>query len=172
MLHRAYVLLGSNHEPEANLKEAIAALQEDVRVEAISPVYETAPVGQENPAAAPYLNAASLIKTRLPPELFKVEVLQPVEIMLGRRRGPGQPVMIDLDLMLWDDAILDFGAKPWHVPHPDVIRYLHAARPLADLAPDYVHPEDGRTLAAIAAALAIGLPESALRPRRDLYLRG
>jgi len=77
-------------------------------------------------------------------------------------------VTIDLDLMLWDETILDFGAKPWHVPHPDAARYIHAARPLADLAPDYIHPEDGRTLAEIAAAL----PEKGLRRRADLHLRG
>ena len=116
----------------------------------------------------PYLNAAILVETTYSPQLLKIQVLQPIEIVQKRQHGPHAPVSIDLDLMLWDEAVLDYGARPWHVPHPDVTHYLHAARPLADLAPNAIHPEDGRTLAAIAASLE----GPGLRLREDVRLEG
>jgi 2-amino-4-hydroxy-6-hydroxymethyldihydropteridine diphosphokinase len=170
MLHRALILLGSNHEPERNLQDALHALAQQCRVRAVSPVYESPAVGPD-PALATgdcYLNAAVLAETERSPELFKIQVLQPIEIFQNRQHGSRTPVSIDLDLMLWDDAVLDYGAKPWHVPHPDVIRYLHAARPLADLAPETIHPEDGRTLAEIAASL----DNPQLQLRTDIRLEG
>lgn len=170
MIHRALILFGSNHEPERNLQDALRALGQHCRVRAVSPVYESPAVGQD-PATATgdcYLNVAVLAETERSPELFKIQVLQPIEIFQNRQHGSQALVSIDLDLMLWDDAVLDYGAKPWHVPHPDVTRYLHAARPLADLAPETVHPEDGRTLAEIAASL----DNPHLRLRADLRLKG
>ena len=163
MTHQAFILIGSNHEPENNLSQALRALREQCHVRAVSPVYESDAVGD---GVGPYLNAAILVDTTHSPELLKIQVLQPIEIFQKRQHGLHAPVSIDLDLMLWDEAVLDYGARPWHVPHPDVTQYLHAARPLADLAPDAIHPEDGRTLAAIAAALE----DQSLRPRPDVRL--
>ena len=163
MTHQAFILIGSNHEPENNLSQALNALRGQCHVRAVSPVYESDAVGNGDGL---YLNAAILVETTHSPELLKIQVLQPIEIFQKRQHGLHAPVSIDLDLMLWDEAVLDYGARPWHVPHPDVTRYLHAARPLADLAPDAIHPEDGRTLAAIAAALE----DESLRLRPDVRL--
>ena len=80
-----------------------------------------------------------------------------------QRHGVGDQV-IDLDLALWND-----GVNP--PPDPDIVRYLHAARPLADLAPDLVHPTDGRCLALIAADLESTVAvDDFPRPRPDVIL--
>lgn len=163
MTHRASIILGSNHAAEVNLPRAVAALRQRCDVIAVSPVYES-PATQGGESI--YLNAAVCIETDLSPLACKQDVLGAVERALGRVRGPGAPVAIDLDLALWDDAAFTYGDKPWRVPHPDILCHAHAARPLADLAPDFVHPEDGRTLSEIAASL----PSDHLTRRDDVVL--
>lgn len=154
-MHRVFVSLGSNISPEANLRACVRLLRDRCDVLAVSPVYETAPVGyteQEN-----FLNAAVLLETDLTPERLRAELLDAIEHALKRERDPlnkNAPRTIDLDIALWDDGSFDYGTKPWHVPDKDITRFIHVARPLADLAPEYVHPEDGRTLANIADALS------------------
>lgn len=166
-MHRVFLSLGSNIEPEANLRACLGVLRQKCTVLAVSPVYETAPVGYSQ--QPDFLNAAVLLETPLSPEAFRAQVILPIERALGRVRDPhnkNAPRTIDLDIALWDGDSFDFGEKPWHVPDPDITRYIHVARPLADLAPDYVHPEDGRTLAEIAGSL----PASGLRRRPDIRL--
>ena len=162
MTHRVFLSLGSNIDPAANLRASLDLLRQWCEVRAVSPVYQTAPVGYTQQAS--FLNAAVLLETDLTPEAFRQSVILPIERALKRVRDPSNknaPRTIDLDIALWDEAIFDFGEKPWHVPDRDIVRFIHLARPLADLAPDYVHPEDGRTLAQIAAEL----------PAEGLYLR-
>ena len=163
-MNRVYLLLGSNVEPERNLPAAVQELRDHGLI-AVSRVYETIPVGTDHPAV--YLNAAALLETTRGPEAVKREVCGGVETSLGRVRDPDEkcaPRTIDLDLALWNDEILTvLGAA---VPDPDILRYLHAARPLADLAPGQPYPGDGRTLAAIVHAL-----ESSTGSRRFPRLR-
>ncbi len=152
MSHRAYLTFGSNVDAERNLPAGLALLRPH-GLAAVSSVYETAAVGTRE--ARPFLNAAAMVITDRPPEEFKLAVCRRIEAQLGRVRVPGDkfaPRTIDLDIALWDDAVLDVLGSP--VPDPDILRQLHVARPLADLAPDLVHPVDGRTLGIIAAALA------------------
>jgi 2-amino-4-hydroxy-6-hydroxymethyldihydropteridine diphosphokinase len=166
-LHRGCVVLGSNIAPEVNLAACVALLREQCRVLAVSPVYETAPVGYT--AQANFLNAAVMVETALPPDEFRRQVIVPIEQRLGRLRDPtnkNAPRTIDLDIALWDEESFDYGEKPWHVPDENITRFIHVARPLADLAPGYVHPDDGRTLAEIAAAL----PAGGITRRDDLTL--
>ncbi len=152
--HSVFVSLGSNIRPAENLAAAVRLLRERCRVVAVSAVYRTAPQG--DPAQADFLNAAVKLQTTLTPETFKTEVIGDIECALGRVRDPlnkNAPRTIDLDISLWDDSVFDYGEKPWHVPEPDIVRFAHVAVPLAELAPDYVHPETGQTLAQIAAGL-------------------
>ncbi len=146
-----YLLLGSNVEPERHLPAAVDLLRSHGLV-AVSAVYETAPVGTDHPA--PFLNAAALIMTDLTPEAVKHDVCGGIERALGRVRDPQDkfaPRTIDLDIGLWEDAVFEVAGAS--VPDPDILRYLHAARPLADLAPVLVHPVDGRPLATVARDL-------------------
>jgi 2-amino-4-hydroxy-6-hydroxymethyldihydropteridine diphosphokinase len=150
--HRVYLSFGSNVDPERNLPAGLALLHSQ-GLAAISSVYETAPVGTRDPRR--FLNAAVLVVTDHPPVEFKLSVCREIEARLGRVRRPGDrfaPRTIDVDIALWDDAVLDLLGSP--VPDPDILRHLHVALPLAELAPDLTHPVDGRTLGEIAAALA------------------
>ncbi len=150
--NRAFVLLGSNIDPLKNLPAAVALLKERVTVVATSPIYETAPVGTTDSTV--FQNGATLIHTQLSAAELKTQVLLPIEEALGRVRTEDKnaPRTIDLDIALFNYAVLDLG--PRHIPDPDLLVYAHMAVPLADLAPYYVHPETGQALAEIAATLS------------------
>lgn len=147
-----YVSLGSNIEPEKNLVQVVRLLRSKCKVIAVSSVYRTAPQGfSEQPD---FLNMAVQLSTSLSPETFKTDILDWIERELGRQRDPlnkNAPRTIDLDISLWDGGVIEYGAKPWRVPDPDIVRFAHVAIPLAELAPDFVHPTEGATLAEIAA---------------------
>jgi 2-amino-4-hydroxy-6-hydroxymethyldihydropteridine diphosphokinase len=147
-----YVSLGSNIEPEKNVKQAIQLLETKTKVQAISSTYRTAPQGFIE--QADFLNMAVCIETSLDPFTFKKEVLDWIERELGRVRDPqnkNAPRTIDLDISLWDNAVFEYGDKPWRVPDPDILKFTHVAIPLAEIAPDYIHPVEHMTLSEIAA---------------------
>jgi 2-amino-4-hydroxy-6-hydroxymethyldihydropteridine diphosphokinase len=148
----AYVSLGSNIEPGTNLKRAIELLGKKGTVRVISSAYRTAPQGFVE--QADFLNMAVCVETSLDPFTFKKDVLDWVEHELGRVRDPqnkNAPRTIDLDISLWDSAIFEYGDKPWRVPDPDILKFAHVAIPLAEIAPDYIHPVEHITLTEIAA---------------------
>jgi 2-amino-4-hydroxy-6-hydroxymethyldihydropteridine diphosphokinase len=129
----------------------VRLLAERCAVLARSPVYRTPPQGFAD--QPDFYNMAVKVATALSPADFKQDVLARIEQALGRLRDPhnrNAPRTIDLDIALWGEAVLEYGAKPWRVPDPDILRFAHLAVPLAALAPDYVHPETGATLAQIA----------------------
>lgn len=157
----AYVALGSNIDPETNLPAAIKHLRRWATVLEVSPVYVTPPQGYTE--QADFYNMAVKVLTRRTPEAFKTQVIDWIERELKRERDPDNknaPRTIDLDLVLWGDTTLEYGDKPWQIPDPDITRFAHVAVPLADLAPDLMHPTEGKTLSAIAA----GLDSDAMRP--------
>lgn len=147
-----YVSLGSNINPEHNLVEAVRLLRLKCEVLAVSSVYRTPPQGYMQ--QSDFLNLSVQLRTSLQPETFKHEVLDWIERELGRVRDPNNknaPRTIDLDISLWGDEVFEYGAKPWRVPDPDVVRFAHVAVPLAELAPDFVHPVEMTPLSKIAA---------------------
>jgi len=138
-----YIALGSNlGDRIANLQAAIQALQPFLRVLGQSPVYETAPWGYAN--QPDYLNQVIRGETELPPqELF--QRLKAIEADLGReptfRNGPRT---IDLDILLYDDLVLD--SPILTIPHPRFSERAFVLFPLADLAPGLRHPITGETV--------------------------
>jgi 2-amino-4-hydroxy-6-hydroxymethyldihydropteridine diphosphokinase len=162
--HRVYIALGSNIEPEQNLREAIRQLAARCTLLAVSPVYQTRPVGKTD--QPDFMNAAALIETELEPAALKAQVLQEIERTLGRVRSADKnaPRTIDLDITLYSDQVLDLGQR--HIPDPDLLRYPHIAVPMSDLAPQYVHPESGEKLQEIAERM----PSAGLVPRPDIEL--
>jgi 2-amino-4-hydroxy-6-hydroxymethyldihydropteridine diphosphokinase len=158
--------LGSNIEPERNLPRCVALLAERCQVLAISRVYETEPVGFTEQAN--FLNAAVLVETALEAEALKAEVLADIENRLGRIRtaNKNSPRTIDVDIALFNHDVLMVGSR--RIPDPEILEFGHIALPLADLAPDYLHPETGQTLAEIADQFSSD-PELRLRP--DIVLR-
>jgi 2-amino-4-hydroxy-6-hydroxymethyldihydropteridine diphosphokinase len=150
-MNRVFVSLGSNIDPQRNLPEAVRRLAARCRLVAVSPVYETAPVGKTDQPN--FLNAAVQIETELPPADLKA-MLQAIEDELGRVRTEDKnaPRTIDLDISLYNDLVLELGHR--QIPDPEILQFPHIARPLADLAPQYRHPATGQTLSEIVDSLS------------------
>ena len=149
---KVYVSLGSNIKSIINLNLAVSLLETYVQVETLSPAFVTPPQGYTD--QDDFWNAAVKLITDLTPISLKHDVLDVIEGKLGRVRDPNNknaPRTIDLDISLWNDEVFDYGEKPWHIPDPDIVRFAHVVVPLAELAPDYVHPVEKVTLAQIAA---------------------
>ena len=146
----AYIGLGSNlGNREANLRMALRLMTRLSRVEAVSALYESDPVGPEQP---PYYNAACRIETGLEP-LPLLRFLQSIEHEIGRRSGGERwgPRPIDLDLLLYDDRIVD--SDDLLVPHPRLSERAFALAPLAEIAPQVRHPALGRSIGELATAI-------------------
>jgi 2-amino-4-hydroxy-6-hydroxymethyldihydropteridine diphosphokinase len=167
------ITLGSNIDPESNLPRAVFILRQNhhMLVRAVSRVYESAPInaaGEIAPDQDRFLNAAVLIETDYySPFSLKYNVLRFVEKCLGRTRSADKfaPRPLDLDIALYDDRVIHDPRLT--VPDPDILTRAHVALPLADVAPDWVHPDSGQTLAQIAAFFA-GTP--GIRVREDVGL--
>jgi dihydroneopterin aldolase/2-amino-4-hydroxy-6-hydroxymethyldihydropteridine diphosphokinase len=151
----AFISLGSNIDPEANLKQAVELLKLRCTVLAVSSAYRTPPQGFTN--QADFLNLALKIETDLDVLTLKHNVLDWIEGELKRVRDPNNknaPRTIDLDISLWNKDVFDYGEKPWHIPDPDILRFAHVALPLAEIAPEYVHPTEKIPLKKMAERFA------------------
>ena len=139
-LHKAYLNLGSNIQPELNLVKAVQLLSEYGEVHKISSVWESKPVGGPGPN---YLNASLLfISPQMKLEL-KEQVIYSIEARLGRKRTEDKyiPRTIDIDIILFDNQ-----------PYND--RFWEAAFvivPLAEIYPEYRNPTTGEQITHIAA---------------------
>ena len=138
---RAFVGIGSNIDPEVNVRSAILRLMETARVKAISTVYRTEPVGP--PGQPPYYNCVIEIDTDLTPRDLKFKMLRRIESELGRTRGIGRFAArtIDLDLVLYDDLVI--ATEDLTLPDPDILVRPFLAIPLQELAPGLVLPGSG-----------------------------
>jgi 2-amino-4-hydroxy-6-hydroxymethyldihydropteridine diphosphokinase len=147
---RALVALGSNIAPEQNLPAAASRLAEvpGIRVLEASGVFESPPLGR--PGDPCFHNAALLVETTLPPEALREEFRR-VEAALGRVRGADRyaPRPIDIDLAAFEGFEGEVGGSL--VPDPGIPLRAFLALPLAEVAPEWVHPAGGCTLAEIAA---------------------
>jgi 2-amino-4-hydroxy-6-hydroxymethyldihydropteridine diphosphokinase len=156
MMNQVVVALGSNIEKEVNLPKAIRLLSEMCDVVAVASVYETAPVGLlEQPN---FFNTAVILHTPLSPAEIKQQILSDIERQLKRVRqaDPNAPRTIDLDIVLFNDEVLDYEGEDGryrHIPEKDLLKFPHVAVPVAELLPDMPHPETGEALQSIATRL-------------------
>jgi 2-amino-4-hydroxy-6-hydroxymethyldihydropteridine diphosphokinase len=136
----AYIALGANLGDRArNIHTALARLSqtEGVSLLKFSTLIETPPVG--GPAGSPpYLNGAAVLQTSLGAHALLRRLLE-IERELGReRRVKWEPRLIDLDLLLYSQQILS--SQDLVVPHPLMHERRFVLQPLAEIAPDLVHP--------------------------------
>jgi 2-amino-4-hydroxy-6-hydroxymethyldihydropteridine diphosphokinase len=149
--HLVYLALGTNlGDRQRNLNEALQLLADKVNVAEISRLYETAPAYVLDQPA--FLNMAVKGHTDLSPTDL-LAYLKNIEAQIGRektvRYGPRQ---IDLDILFYDDLILNIPPL-LHIPHPRMVERAFVLRPLADIAPDFVHPLLKQTVRALLIQL-------------------
>ncbi len=155
---RAFVAIGSNIEPEENIKKAIHLLTLETQVVGISTVYLTEPEGR--PEQRPFYNLVIEVDTETPPREFKYRILRTIENNLGRIRTGDKyaPRTIDLDLILYDDLALQ--TTDLALPDPEILSRPFLALPLGELSPDLVLPGTDLTIKQIIR----GLSQSRMKP--------
>jgi GTP cyclohydrolase-4 len=162
-MHVVYLGLGSNlGDRQGNILQALQKLRTVGDVEAVSSYYETQPVsGVGGPA---FLNVAARVRTQLDPEAFELR-LRSIETAVGRQQtAPLSARPIDIDILLIDDIVRDFGR--FEVPHPFLADRHYNLIPLAEIAPDLVLPKAGRTIAELVRA---GDARGVVRKARSLH---
>ena len=136
----AYLGLGSNLRDRArNLRRAVSLLGRRMSTAALSSVYETRPWGHADQPS--FLNMVYRVDTGMAPQDL-LRAAQEVEHVLGRaptfRYGPR---LIDVDILLYGDRVID--TQDLRVPHPRLSERAFALVPLAEIAPELMHPELG-----------------------------
>lgn len=141
-MHRAYLSLGSNIDPDVHLRRAIAELRARFGALVVSPVYRSAAVGFEGPD---FLNLAVGLDTDLDAPALDAW-LHALEDRHGRRRDVPRYASrtLDVDIVLFGDAIVD-GPGHLQIPRPELAEAF-VLQPLADIAPDARDPVSGRTI--------------------------
>jgi 2-amino-4-hydroxy-6-hydroxymethyldihydropteridine diphosphokinase len=161
MAKRAYLSLGSNlGNREANLKEAITRLASVGQVTAVSSFYETEPV--EFALQPWFLNCAVALDTSKTPQQLLAEILR-IEKEMGRRRIEKKgPRSIDIDILLFDNVIVD--TPELTVPHPAMHERRFVLEPLAEIAPEARHPVFQRTVEKLRDVLPAGQAVRRMNP--------
>ena len=140
----AYLCLGSNlGEREANLRQALTLLSPKVTFDEASSTYETEPVGYKDQPF--FLNLVCRISTNLPPEEL-LRLAKDIETRMGRVPSEqiDSPRPIDIDILLYDEKVMETTVLV--IPHPRMMERAFVLVPLAEIAPDLVHPVSGKTM--------------------------
>jgi 2-amino-4-hydroxy-6-hydroxymethyldihydropteridine diphosphokinase len=157
-MNLAYLSLGSNvGDREAHLRDAVARMGAAGRLSAISSFYETEPV--EFTRQPWFLNCAVALQTSQTPQQLMTALLR-IEEEMGRRRVQKKgPRSIDIDILLFrigetEDVIID--SPELAIPHPAMHQRRFVLEPLAEIAPDAVHPIFKKTISELRDALPTG----------------
>ena len=144
---KVYLGLGTNlGDKEQNLRDAVQKIEEQVgKIVSLSAFYVTAPWGFSSDNS--FLNAAACVDTLLPP-LSVLYATQEIEREMGRTQKSAGGVysdrLIDIDLLLYDDRVLD--TPELKLPHPLMHERRFVMEPLAEIAPELVHPVLGKKM--------------------------
>lgn len=156
--HSAYLLIGSNIEPVANIRKTLIELCHFGIIKRISHTWQTPSYGSQGPD---FINLAIEFITPLSLEELKKDAIGTTENSLGRYRTKDKnaPRTIDLDIIIFDDILLD----------QTIWSRVYIAIPLAELQPDLTHPISHIPLSNIANDLVKLHP---IRERKDILTSG
>jgi 2-amino-4-hydroxy-6-hydroxymethyldihydropteridine diphosphokinase len=157
---RVYLSLGSNREPKRYLNAALVELRERFGALAVSPAYRSKSVGFDG---ADFINLAVGLDTDLSPEALN-DWLHALEDRHGRRRDVPRfsDRTLDVDIVLYDDLVRQ-GEGHLVIPRKE-LRHAFVLKPVADIAPQLVHPLSGQTMAALWEAFPVASEPLVLEP--------
>jgi 2-amino-4-hydroxy-6-hydroxymethyldihydropteridine diphosphokinase len=153
MPHRVHIGIGSNlGDRRANTGEAIEKVAQlpGTRVVRASSLYESEPLGD---AKTWFVNSVIEIESDLTPEAL-LKKLQAIEEAMGRKRVKGKrwgSRIIDLDILLFDQDVID--KRNLKIPHPELHKRRFVLLPLAELAPQVIHPQLGQSISTLLATV-------------------
>ncbi len=139
---RVYISIGSNIDKEKNIASSVQALSQQFGKLDISNVYETIAVGFEGET---FHNLVVGFDTNYSPIEIS-QALKKIEAEHDRTRGKEQFVSrtLDLDQLLYGDLVMQM--EGINIPHPDILRYNFVLKPLAEIAADFIHPEEEKSI--------------------------
>ncbi len=158
---KAFLGLGSNIDPDINMRKALELLGSHAEITGISTVYLTP--AEERPEQPSYYNCVVEVETDMPPVEFRLSVLKKIENALGRKRTEDKFASrtIDLDLILYNDMVV--ADEDLTLPDPQILRRAFVAIPLNELSPALRLPGSGLYVADIAASMS----GSGMKPLKD-----
>ena len=152
-MHTIFLGLGTNlGDRTANLQAALAGLAERLVMTAVSPLYQTPPWGVTDQPN--FLNLCLAAQTDLAPAEL-LTFVKNLEVALGRQPAERWgPRLIDIDILFYANQLIE--TENMTIPHPRLAERAFVLRPLADIAPGFVHPVLGETIAALAEKVGDG----------------
>jgi 2-amino-4-hydroxy-6-hydroxymethyldihydropteridine diphosphokinase len=137
-----YLGIGSNIDPERNLRLGVRELRSRFSELKISSTYKSGAVGFDGPD---FLNLVVGLESDATPSHIH-DHIEAIHKLAGRPTGAARYSSrpLDIDLLLYEDLVLD--AAPIKLPRADVLKYSFVLRPLAEIAPNLKHPQTGRSL--------------------------